>query len=66
MILAEAGMKASFKANAQKAVSITPDIDRPWPVSALVLLIFGFAPELVNTDLRALASDASPAGVDVA
>ena len=49
---------------AQKAASIAPARDRPWPVSALVLLTFGRAP--LNTAWRASASERSPAGVEVA
>src|SRR5581483_2794227 len=52
------GMKRSWIASAQKAASIAPASDSPWPVSALVLLTRGFAPS--NTARSASASARSP------
>jgi hypothetical protein len=51
---------------AQKAVSIAPASDRPWPVSALVLLTAGRVAASLNTALSAFASEMSPIGVEVA
>src|ERR1035438_1025960 len=64
--LAAPGMKPWAMAMAQKAVSITPEQERECPVSAFVLLTYGCAPASVKTERSARASEASPAGVDVA
>ena len=64
--MAAPGMKPWSRARAQKAVSITPEQERLWPVSAFVLLTHGCAPFDVNTEWRARASAASPAWVEVA
>ena len=55
----------SFMAMAQKAASITPARERPWPVMAFVLLMAGFEPS-PNIRFIALSSAASPMGVEVA
>ena len=62
---ADPGVKFSFIAMAQKAASITPARERPWPVMAFVLLMAVFDPS-PNTRFIALSSAASPMGVEVA
>src|SRR5258708_1651533 len=63
---AEPGMKPSFMARAQKPASMAPASERPWPVSALVLLMAGRVGEFLKTALSARASERSPMGVEEA
>ena len=56
---------AGIYVDRQKALSITPASERPWPVSALVLLMAGRAAASLKTALSALISERSPIGVEV-
>src|SRR3954463_8508615 len=65
VMFAETGVNPSSNARQQKAASIAPASDNPWPVSDLVLLMYGVFPS-PKTRLIARISAASPPWVEVA